>query len=239
MEVEALSTGSGQISLDPQNEWGKLNCDIISTPIYGMQRCVDSLHGDFMGVVVAFSGPIGAGKSTISKRVADSLNWPRVSFGEYIKKVARENGEDPEDRAVLQRLGQALVLADVDGLVEEVLSQCQWKDANGEGNLVVDGLRHAEVRHALVQRIRPNILKHVFVTIDEDTRQQRVRDEDHIEPRILMRYDQDITEAQIPRILREYRDIDVNGRLPTQIAAREVVAKLNLTPTPSPREAAE
>jgi cytidylate kinase len=189
-----------------------------------------------MGVVVAFSGPIGAGKSTISQKLADSLHWPRVSFGEYIKKVAQENGEDPDDRAVLQRLGQALVLADVDGLVEEVLNQRDWKNANGEGNLVVDGLRHAEVRHALIQKIRPNILKHVF---DEDTRQQRVRDEDHIEPRILMRYDQDITEAQIPRILREYRDIEVSGKLPVQIAAREVMAKLNLSPTPSPREAAE
>ncbi len=174
-----------------------------------------------MGVVVAFSGPIGAGKSSISQKVADSLHWPRVSFGEYIKKVAQENNEDPNDRAVLQRLGQALVLSDVDSLVDEVLNQRPWKDANGEGNLIIDGLRHAEVRHALVQKIRPNILKHVYVTIDEDTRQQRVREEDHIEPRILMRYDQDITEAQIPRILREYRDIEVNGRLPVQIAAKE------------------
>jgi cytidylate kinase len=193
-----------------------------------------------MGVVVAFSGPIGAGKSTISQRVAESLNWPRVSFGDYIKKIAQENAADPDDRAVLQRLGQALVLADVDGLVEDVLNQRKWRNENGEGNLVVDGLRHVEVRHALLQKIRPqNVLKHVFVTIDEDTRQQRVRDEDHIEPRILMRYDQDITEAQIPRILREYKDIEVSGKLPASIAAREVVAKLNLSPTPSPREAAE
>jgi cytidylate kinase len=190
-----------------------------------------------MGVVVAFSGPIGAGKSTISQTVADALHWPRVSFGDYIKSVAEEYHEDPNDRAVLQRLGQALVLADVDDLVEKVLRQRPWANANGEGNLIVDGLRHAEVRHALVQKIRPNIFKHVFVTIDEDTRQQRVRDEDHIEPRILMRYDQDITEAQIPRILREYRDIEVNGRLPSQIAAKEVVAKLGLLP--SPMEAAE
>jgi cytidylate kinase len=182
-----------------------------------------------MGIVIAFSGPIGAGKSTISQKVADLLHWPRVSFGEYVQKVARENNQDPSDRTVLQRLGQALVLSDVDEFVEGVLNQKEWR---GEGNLVVDGLRHAEVRHALIQKIKPNVLKHVYVTVDEDTRQQRVRDEDNVEPRILMRYDQDITEAQIPRIIREYKDMEVSGKLPSQIAAKEVVARLGLAPPP-------
>src|SRR5712671_6344240 len=106
-----------------------------------------------MGVVIAFSGPIGAGKSTISQRVAELLRWPRVSFGEYVQTVAKDSGQDPDDRSVLQRLGQALVVSDVDGFVEGVLSQQQWRGEGGEGNLVVDGLRHAEVRHALIQRI--------------------------------------------------------------------------------------
>jgi cytidylate kinase len=189
-----------------------------------------------MGVVIAFSGPIGAGKSTISQKVADLLHWPRVSFGEYIQGVAKEGGQDPNDRRVLQRLGQALVLSDVDDFVKQVLKQKDWKK---EGNLVVDGLRHAEVRHALIQQIRPSVLKHVFVTVDEDTRQQRVREEDHIEPRILMRYDQDITEAQIPRIIREYKDIEINGKLPGDIAARQVVSRLGLVNQPPPSEAAE
>jgi len=188
-----------------------------------------------MGVVIAFSGPIGAGKSTISQKVADLLRWPRVSFGEYIAKVAADNGQNPRDRTVLQRVGQALVLADVDGLVDNVLKQADWRK---EGNLIVDGLRHAEVRHALLQKIAPSRLKHVYVTVDEDTRQQRVLEEDKVEPRILMRYDQDITEAQIPRILREYKDVEVNGKLPPQIAARELVTRLGLDPLP-PLVAAE
>jgi Patatin-like phospholipase len=76
------------------------------------------------------------------------------------------------------------VLADVDGLVDAVLNQQRWRDAKGEGNLIVDGLRHAEVRHALVQKIKPNVLKHVYITIDEDSRQQRVRDKSKVEPRV-------------------------------------------------------
>jgi cytidylate kinase len=184
------------------------------------------------GVVIAFSGPIGAGKSTISQKVADLLHWPRASFGAYIRQVAKENNEDPQDRFVLQRLGQALVLADVDGLVDAVLNQQRWRDAKGEGNLIVDGLRHAEVRHALVQKIKPNVLKHVYITIDEDSRQQRVRDKSKVEPRVLIQYDQDITEAQIPRILREYKDVEVSGKLPPQIAAKEIVSRLGLATPP-------
>lgn len=182
-----------------------------------------------MGIVLAFSGPIGAGKSTISLKVAELLRWPRVSFGEYVQKVAKENNQDPSDRTVLQRLGQALVLSDVDSFVESVLNQREWRT---EGNLVVDGLRHAEVRHALMQKIKPSVLKHVYVTVDEDTRQQRVREEDKVEPRLLMRYDQDITEAQIPRIIREYKDIEVSGKLPSQIAAKEIVSRLGIAPSP-------
>jgi len=75
--------------------------------------------------------------------------------------------------------------------------------------------------------------------VDEDTRQQRVREEDKIEPRVLMRYDQDITEAQIPRIIREYRDIEVDGKLPREIAAREVISRLGLFVPPAPMVAAE
>jgi cytidylate kinase len=189
-----------------------------------------------MGIVIAFSGPIGAGKSTISQKVADLLHWPRVSFGEYVQTVARERGQNPEDRNVLQKLGQALVLSDVDGFVTEVLNRKKWR---GDGNLVVDGLRHAEVRHALIQQIKPSKLKHVFVTVDEDTRQERVRVEDKVEPRILMRYDQDITEAQIPRIIREYKDIEVDGTLPADMAALEVAVRLGLYEPQHRKAAAE
>lgn len=177
------------------------------------------------GTVLAFAGAIGVGKSSLSKQVQAVLGWPRVSFGDYVRKVAEKNGQDPNDRAVLQRLGQALVRVDVDDFVDRVLKEADWR---ARGNLVIDGLRHAEVRHALLQKIQPSALKVVFVKVDEDTRQERAEREKDIEPRMLSRYDQDITEAQIPRIIPEYADLEIDNTLPLHVAATEVTKRLGL-----------
>lgn len=178
------------------------------------------------GIVIAFSGAIGSGRSELSRRVAELLEWPRVSFGDFVRKVALEHKENPNDRVVLQKLGQALVVSDVDSFVGGVLAQDPtWRE---DGNLVVDGLRHAEVRHALLQKVAPSLLKMVFVKVDEDTRHARIADSNNIEPRLLTRYDQHITEAQIPRILPEYADIDIDNTLPVDIAAAQIIARLGL-----------
>ena len=101
-----------------------------------------------MGTVVAFAGAIGSGKTALSKRVAELLHWPFVSFGDYIREVARQNGQDQKDRSVLQKLGQSLVMTDVDRFVSAVLDSVDWRK---EGNLIVDGLRHVEVRLVLLK----------------------------------------------------------------------------------------
>lgn len=180
------------------------------------------------GTVIAFAGAIGSGKSTVSKKLAELTGFPIVSFGQYVRNFAESNGYDPEDRAVLQRLGQALVLQDVDKFVANVLNQVpDWKERGK--NLIVDGLRHVEVRHALLHLLNGEAnLKLVVVKVDEDTRQERATTDKAIEPRLLSRYDQDLTEAQITRILPAYKDLEVDGSLPTEMAAREVMRKFQL-----------
>jgi dephospho-CoA kinase len=178
------------------------------------------------GIVLAFAGAIGVGKSSLSENVATLLGWPRVSFGDYVRKVARQNGQNDKDRAVLQRLGQALVRVDVDDFVDCVLKGApDWRPGD---NLVIDGLRHAEVRLALIHKVKPSTLKVVVVKVDEDTRQERAKREKDIDPRMLSRYDQDITEAQIARILPEYADFEVDNTLPVNMAAEQVRMRLGL-----------
>ncbi len=179
------------------------------------------------GTVVAFAGPIGSGKSNLSTRVATLLGWPRVSFGDYIRKVARENHQNEGDRAVLQKLGQALILSSTEEFVKNVLAEGgNWRE---QGNLIVDGLRHVEVRQLLLKLSAPNAFKLVFLSLDETTRRQRAQTEKATPIPQLIRYDQDITEAQIPRILPQYADITIDNALPIEIAAKEVLAKLGLS----------
>jgi hypothetical protein len=175
-----------------------------------------------MGLVLAFSGAIGTSRSEVSQLVANRLGWPRVKFADYIRDLARESGENPQDRMVLQKLGQALVIDDVDGFVEKVLARADWQE---NGNLIVDGLRHAEVRHSLAQKVAPNTLRVVHITLDEDTRQDRATRDKGIEQRLLARFDQDLTEAQIPKILPAYADLILDGTLPRQILAEKVIMR--------------
>ena len=85
-------------------------------------------------MVLAFSGKIGSGKSSVSVAVADGLHLPWVSFGNYVRKRAKAQELEPT-RQHLQDLGQALLLADADAFCAAVLAQAP----DVENGLVVDG----------------------------------------------------------------------------------------------------
>jgi dephospho-CoA kinase len=50
--------------------------------------------------VVGFSGRIASGKSAISKALAADIGCRRVSFGDYVRKVAAERGLAPTREAL-------------------------------------------------------------------------------------------------------------------------------------------
>lgn len=181
-----------------------------------------------VGVVVAFAGGIGAGKSQLTRALSAELNWPRVSFGDHVRNVAKEAGEDPEDRFVLQRLGQSLVLTNPREFVERVIAQ---GGANSDDkNLIVDGVRHVEILLELRAYVRPRPLHFFYIKADATTRQERViARPPHVERRVAARYDSDITEAQIARILPQYADRSLgtlDGSLPTSLLVEEVKSRL-------------
>ena len=77
------------------------------------------------GRVLALSGAIGAGKTTLAQQLSTELDAEIVSFGNEVRRYANEIGEDEANRSVLQKLGQAMVLSDCEKFVRSVLAQSE------------------------------------------------------------------------------------------------------------------
>lgn len=134
------------------------------------------------------------------------------------------------DRALLRELGQNSVQTDVDKFVGDVLGNIDWSKTR---NVILDGLRHAEVRHALLLylRARDVDLKVVYVEISEREREE-VELKRGVSLRELATYDRDLTEAQIYDIIPAYADLKVKGGWPQEYAVDTIITRLNLRERP-------
>jgi len=158
--------------------------------------------------VVAFSGGMSGGKSSVSREVASRLDWPRVSFGDQVRSVVRSRSLDSTDRDTLQTVGQELVDADPFSFCRAVLSQAGSMWVPGK-SLVIDGLRHVEVGTALRELVRPSTLR--IVLIDADLALRTTRAHGQVEAADFARWDQHPTEVQITSKIRKIADLVVDG----------------------------
>lgn len=115
--------------------------------------------------MIAISGRIGAGKSTVAAEVAARLNCKSTSFGNFVRQVAASRGVQA-DRQELQKIGEELVTADPLAFCRAVLSSADWKPNE---TIVLDGLRHVAVLELLreIAAPQPVILVHLSATEDE------------------------------------------------------------------------
>lgn len=186
------------------------------------------------GLVLAISGALGSGKSNLTRALHDRLHWRRVSFGDQVRKVAEDASKDRNDRSILQQLGQFLVLTDPQQFVRDVLDQglAQPNPNSTAENLIVDGVRHVEILLELRKQVVPRAVRLVYLKTDIETRQVRLVQRDHVERRIAARYDSDISEAQVARILPQYADLTLDGSLPTSLLIERVVSFVTQTNNP-------
>jgi len=169
-------------------------------------------------LVACFAGGIGSGKSVVSKRVAAALGWPRVSFGDYVRGVARQRGLD-QTRETLQEVGAELVAGNVEDFCRRVLGQAEW---SSEESLVVDGVRHVEVMDAIRSMAAPSVSVLVFVDVGRAERKRRVL-ERAIGDISFENAERHSTEIQVGGRLREAADMVIDGRQPVDIVVRDVV----------------
>jgi dephospho-CoA kinase len=120
--------------------------------------------------IAAFGGRIAAGKSSVSKGVASRLGAPWVSFGDAVRAEACSRGL-PLDRAILQELGDRFIAEGWDAFIDRVIGQARW---DGQGLLVVDGVRHTAAIRAFERRYGETPILVVFVDATWDRRAQRL-----------------------------------------------------------------
>ena len=126
-----------------------------------------------MGLVIAFAGEIGSGKSSVSKALETALGWPRVSFGDYLRAEVGRRGGNPNCREALQELGQSLVDIHPESFCRSVLRMVNFRLG---GDLLVDGVRHVNIQVIMRRLVLPSETKLVYLAADSNTRYERVRD---------------------------------------------------------------
>jgi transcriptional regulator with XRE-family HTH domain/dephospho-CoA kinase len=161
-------------------------------------------------LVVGFAGRIGSGKSTLSVEVARVLGWPRASFGDYLRTLARSSGLD-ESREVLQELGESLIEQGAEEFCRAVLTHYGW--SAGEP-LIIDGIRHVEVIRALRKLVAPLEVRVIFLDVDEKKRLERLQKFDETISNKLATVESHPTEHQVRETLPEQADLRLPGDRP-------------------------
>jgi cytidylate kinase len=165
--------------------------------------------------IIAIAGPVAAGKSDLSRKLALALAAQRVSFGDYVRSVAEDRGV-PLTRGALQGLGEQLI-SDL-GAVEFTTRTVAL--APPTDTLIVDGIRHVAVNAALAAQADDYHL--IFVEADNRTRTARLekRGEGPVD---LVAIDSHSTEVEQPE-LRKRADLIADGTDPA--AASKLAAAL-------------
>lgn len=175
------------------------------------------------GTIIVLSGAKGAYTSALSQVVAEVLGWKHARFSDFIRLQATANGENPDDTRVLQRIGQKLVEEQVADFVSGVLGASGWQA--GE-NLVLDGLRHADVYRELKRQVASVCeVRVVYVGLsDRAARADRVKRSEGVSDEEFKEYDRDATETQVEEA-PSYSNLEVSGAEPRGELARTIIRR--------------
>jgi dephospho-CoA kinase len=162
-----------------------------------------------MSTVLALAGKIASGKSTLASKFANDVGWSYVSFGNYVRSVARESGLE-ETRENLQNVGDRLIKEDLEGFCQRVLAQANWRPGQP---LVIDGVRHAEVHYLLRRMVAPSKYVLTYLRVNDQVRKDRLRQEG-IDDSELVERETHPTEEQVNAVLPRLANHILDGAEP-------------------------
>ena len=169
--------------------------------------------------ILAFSGAISSGKTTLSQEIASKLDWKKTSFGDYVRSIAKQKGVE-QSRENLQQLGEKEIEFDCKKFCNNVLSLVNWK--KGE-NLIIDGIRHKEVLDNLKTVTSPSDVYLIYIDLDLKNRDQRSQNSESE----LKKYDSHSTEKQVVYILPKIADLVIDGNKKIEEIVSEILEWIN------------
>ena len=123
-----------------------------------------------MKAAIVICGRIGSGKSTVSAMLASELSIQMVSFGDYVRQMARRDGR-PNTRSVLQNLGDCLYQQlGASGLLQGTL---EMAGIDKDETVIFDGVRHIDVLSEIRRRADKTVA--VYLDASPEVRYERRR----------------------------------------------------------------
>jgi cytidylate kinase len=133
---------------------------------------VKNVSYSFIGI----AGQIGAGKTSLARKLSQRLGSETVSFGSFVKSQALSRNV-PINRNALQDLGEQLIKElGVEHFVEQSLALERFPE---HALLILDGIRHIEIWEAIKTRAETKLL--VYLDIPEAERLKRVLEREQSE----------------------------------------------------------
>lgn len=181
-------------------------------------------------LILAFSGPIQSGKSTVSEELARILNVSVASFGRYVRDQAKARTNESlglrpiEDRMRLQEVGQELLeTLGADEFCRAVLTTFGWVEGR---SIVVDGVRHFAILQAL-ERLGNCYL--VYLEVAPARRRAGLLASGYTEDDIAV-MEAHPTESELVT-LKKNANLVLDEDKPVDELIKSVLEKLNVTPS--------
>ena len=169
--------------------------------------------------MLALSGRVGSGKTTLATKLTDELGWVHASYGEYVRLEASKLGLG-EQRETLQAVGEELISMGWDAFTRATLEQAGWTP---DRSIVVEGIRHVEALNSLRHVTDTAHLVHFHLGVARDVQLNRLRRARS--PELAARvteWETHSTEKQVLSDLPKVADAVLDASLPVQELSCEV-----------------
>ena len=121
-----------------------------------------------MKLAIVICGQIGSGKSTLVDHVASEIDAKVVSFGDFVRHVARQQNR-LERRRELQDIGETMIRSKGHrGFLQSTLAHFDIDDCD---SVVFDGVRHIEIFQTI--RDLAETSKSFYLEVDSEERRRR------------------------------------------------------------------